>query len=213
MLDYVRASTSDRMFRLAGSERSFESMTALEGAIPDGEWDEVTVPSVLLLGLASRGKTTGKGLEMAGLYFEQFSVGQTFVHEIRRTVTDMDNILFCALTYNPAAVHIDHEYAKSTEFGKPLMNSIFTLGLIIGLSVQDTTLGTTVGNLGMEETKFPRPVYAGDTLRAETRILAVRESKSRPTQGIVTFEHRGFNQRDEEIAYCRRAGLMMGRTT
>ena len=94
---------------------------------------------------------------MAGLYFEQFSVGQTFVHEIRRTVTDMDNILFSALTYNPAAVHIDHEYAKSTEFGKPLMNSIFTLGLIIGLSVQDTTLGTTVGNLGMEETRFPRP--------------------------------------------------------
>jgi acyl dehydratase len=152
-------------------------------------------------------------LEMAGLYFEQFSVGQTFVHEIRRTVTDMDNILFSALTYNPAAVHIDHEYAKSTEFGKPLMNSIFTLGLIIGLSVQDTTLGTTVGNLGMEDTKFPRPVFAGDTLRSETRILAVRESKSRPTQGIVTFEHRGFNQRNEEIAYCRRTGLMMRRPT
>ncbi len=91
---------------------------------------------------------------MAGLYFEQFSVGQTFVHEIRRTVTDMDNILFSSLTYNPAAVHIDHEYAKSTEFGKPLMNSIFTLGLIIGISVQDTTLGTTVGNLGMEDTRF-----------------------------------------------------------
>ena len=141
---------------------------------------------------------------MAGLYFEQFSVGQTFVHEIRRTVTDMDNILFSSLTYNPAAVHIDHEYAKSTEFGKPLMNSIFTLGLIIGISVQDTTLGTTVGNLGMEETRFPRPVFAGDTLRAETKILAVRDSKSRPTQGIVTFEHRGFNQRNEEIAYCRR---------
>src|SRR4030081_18589 len=152
-----------------------------------------------------------RGNEMAGLYFEQFSAGQMFVHEIRRTVTDMDNILFSALTYNPAAVHIDHEYAKSTEFGKPLMNSIFTLGLIIGLSVQDTTLGTTVGNLGMEDTKFPRPVFAGDTLRAETRILAVRESKSRPTQGIVTFEHRGFNQRDEEIAYCRRTGLMMRR--
>jgi acyl dehydratase len=150
---------------------------------------------------------------MAGLYFEQFSVGQTFVHEIRRTVTDMDNILFSALTYNPAAVHIDHEYAKSTEFGKPLMNSIFTLGLIIGLSVQDTTLGTTVGNLGMEETKFPRPVFAGDTLRAETKILAVRESKSRPNQGIVTFEHRGFNQRHEEIVYCRRSGLMMRRPT
>jgi acyl dehydratase len=153
----------------------------------------------------------GEEHEMAGLYFEQFSVGQTFVHEIRRTVTDMDNILFSALTYNPAAVHIDHEYAKSTEFGKPLMNSIFTLGLIIGLSVQDTTLGTTVGNLGMEDTKFPRPVFAGDTLRAETKILAVRESKSRPTQGIVTFEHRGFNQHNEEIAYCRRTGLMMRR--
>ena len=148
---------------------------------------------------------------MAGLYFEQFSVGQTFVHEIRRTVTDMDNILFSSLTYNPAAVHIDHEYAKSTEFGKPLMNSIFTLGLVIGLSVQDTTLGTTVGNLGMEDTKFPRPVFAGDTIRAETKIMAVRESKSRPTQGIVTFEHRGFNQHNEEIAYCRRIGLMMRR--
>jgi acyl dehydratase len=129
---------------------------------------------------------------MAGLYLEQFSVGQTFVHEIRRTVTDMDNILFSALTYNPARVHIDHEYSKSTEFGKPLMNSIFTLGLIIGLTVQDTTLGT---------------------LRAETKILAVRDSKSRPTQGIVTFEHRGFNQRDEEVAYCRRTGLMMRRPT
>ena len=148
---------------------------------------------------------------MAGPYFEQFSVGQTFVHEIRRTVTDMDNILFSSLTCNPAAVHIDHEYAKSTEFGKPLMNSIFTLGLIIGLSVQDTTLGTTVGNLGMEETKFPRPVFAGDTLRAESKVVAVRASKSRPTQGIVTLEHRGFNQRDEEVVFCRRNALMMRR--
>jgi acyl dehydratase len=121
----------------------------------------------------------------------------------------MDNILFSSLTCNPAAIHIDHEYAKSTEFGKPLMNSIYTLGLVIGLSVQDTTLGTTVGNLGMEDTKFPRPVFAGDTLRAETRVVAVRESKSRPTQGIVTFEHRGFNQRDEEVVYCRRNALMM----
>jgi acyl dehydratase len=148
---------------------------------------------------------------MAGLYFEQFSVGQTFVHEIRRTVTDMDNILFSSLTCNPAAVHIDHEYAKSTEFGKPLMNSIFTLGLIIGLSVQDTTLGTTVGNLGMEETRFPQPVFAGDTLRAESKVVAVRASKSRPTQGIVTMEHRGFNQRDEEVVFCRRNALMMRR--
>jgi acyl dehydratase len=148
---------------------------------------------------------------MAGLYFEQFSVGQTFVHEIRRTVTDMDNVLFSSLTCNPAAVHIDHEYAKSTEFGKPLINSIFTLGLIIGLSVQDTTLGTTVANLGMEETRFPRPVFAGDTLRAESKVASVRASKSRPTQGIVTFEHRGYNQRDEEVVFCRRNALMMRR--
>ena len=102
---------------------------------------------------------------MTGLYFEEFAVGQRFIHEIRRTVTDMDNILFSSLTYNPAAVHIDHDYSKSTEFGKPLMNSIFSLGLIIGLSVQDTTLGTTVGNLGMEDTRFPRPVFGGDTLQ------------------------------------------------
>ena len=148
---------------------------------------------------------------MAGLYFEQLTIGRAFQHEIRRTVTDMDNILFSSLTYNPAAVHIDHEYAKSTEFGKPLINSIFTLGLIIGLSVQDTTLGTTVGNLGMEDTRFPRPVFAGDTLRAETKVVAVRASKSRPTQGIVTFEHRGLNQRDEEVVFCRRNGLMMRR--
>ncbi|WP_425905207.1 MaoC family dehydratase [Nitrobacter sp. TKz-YC02] len=148
---------------------------------------------------------------MAGLYFEQFSVGQRFVHEIRRTVTDMDNVLFSSLTCNPAAMHIDHEYAKSTEFGKPLINSIFTLGLIIGLSVQDTTLGTTVANLGMEETRFPRPVFAGDTLRAESKVASVRASKSRPTQGIVTFEHRGYNQRDEEVVFCRRNALMMRR--
>lgn len=148
---------------------------------------------------------------MAGLYFEQFSVGQRFVHEIRRTVTDMDNVLFSSLTCNPAAVHIDHEYAKSTEFGKPLINSIFTLGLIIGLSVQDTTLGTSVANLGMEETRFPRPVFAGDTLRAESKVASVRASKSRPTQGIVTFEHRGYNQRDEEVVFCRRNALMMRR--
>lgn len=148
---------------------------------------------------------------MAGLYFDEFSVGQHFVHEIRRTVTDADNMLFCSLTYNPAAIHIDHEYAKTTEFGKPLMNSIFTLGVLVGLSVQDTTLGTTVGNLGWEEVRFPKPVFAGDTLRAESWVAALRESKSRPTQGIATFEHRAFNQRNEEVAYCRRVALMMRR--
>ena len=146
---------------------------------------------------------------MAGKYFEQFEVDQIFIHEIRRTVTDMDNILFSALTYNPAAIHIDHEYARTTEFGRPLVNSIFTLGLVVGLSVQDTTLGTTIGNLGWEEVAFPKPVFAGDTIRAETTVVALRDSKSRPTQGIVTFEHRGFNQRDEEVVYCRRNALMM----
>jgi acyl dehydratase len=146
---------------------------------------------------------------MAGLYFEQFEIGQVFQHEIRRTVTDMDNMLFSSLTYNPAAIHIDHEYAKTTEFGKPLMNSIFTLGLVIGLAIQDTTLGTTIGNLGMTDTTFPKPVFAGDTIRSETKILEKRESKSRPTQGIVTFEHIGLNQRDEIICRTVRNALMM----
>ncbi|PWR25285.1 MaoC family dehydratase [Zavarzinia aquatilis] len=146
---------------------------------------------------------------MAGRYFEEFEVGQTFVHEVRRTVTEMDNILFSSLTYNPAAIHIDAEYAKGTEFGKPLMNSIFTLGLVVGLSIYDTTLGTTVGNLGWEEVRFAKPVFAGDTLRSESVVVGIRESKSRPTQGIVTFEHRGFNQRNEEVAYCRRVALML----
>jgi len=146
---------------------------------------------------------------MAGLYFEQFTVGQVFDHEIRRTVTDMDNILFSSLTYNPAAIHIDHAYAATTEFGKPLMNSIFTLGLVIGLSVQDTTLGTTIANLGMTETTFPKPVFAGDTIRARTTVVELRDSKSRPTQGIVTFEHLGLNQKDEIVCRTLRGALMM----
>lgn len=146
---------------------------------------------------------------MAGLYFERFTVGQTFRHEVRRTVTDMDNMLFCSLTYNPASIHIDHAYAAQTEFGKPLMNSVFTLGLVIGLSVQDTTMGTTIANLGMSETTFPKPVFAGDTIRAETRVLEMRESKSRPTQGIVTFEHLGLNQRDEIVCRTVRGAVMM----
>jgi len=109
-----------------------------------------------------------------GLYFEEFSVGQTFAHEVRRTVTEMDNMLFCSLTYNPAALHIDHEYAKGTEFGRPIVNSLFTLGLIIGLSVSDTTFGTTIANLGFEETKFPLPVFHGDTIRSETTTSPIR---------------------------------------
>jgi len=146
---------------------------------------------------------------MAGLWFEQFTVGQRFVHEIRRTVTDADNMLFSAMTFNPAAIHIDHAYAATTEFGRPLVNSLFTLGLVVGLSVQDTTLGTTVGNLGFEQTSFPKPVFAGDTLRAETGVLAVRASGSRPTQGIVTFEHIGLNQRDDVVCRTSRAALML----
>ena len=154
---------------------------------------------------------TQRSLEvcLAGLYFEQFEVGQIFKHEIRRTVTDMDNMLFCSLTYNPAAIHIDHDYASRTEFRKPLINSIFTLGLVIGLSVQDTTLGTTIANLGMTDTTFPAPVFAGDTIRSETKVLEVRDSKSRPTQGIVTFEHIGLNQRDEIVCRTVRGALMM----
>lgn len=147
---------------------------------------------------------------MAGLWFGQFSVGQRFVHEVRRTVTDADNMLFSAMTYNPAPIHIDHAYAATTEFGRPLMNSLFTLGLVVGLSVQDTTLGTTVGNLGFGETTFPKPVFAGDTIRVETEVTALRASQSRPGQGIVTFEHTGLNQRDEIVCRTTRQALMMG---
>ena len=146
---------------------------------------------------------------MAGLWFEQFEVGQVFNHEIRRTVTEADNIGFCAATYNPAAIHIDADYCKGTEFGQPLVNSIFTLGLVIGLSIQDTTLGTTVANLGMTDTRFPHPVFHGDTIRSRTTIKEVRASKSRPNAGIVSFLHQGFNQRGEEVCTTLRQGLML----
>lgn len=145
---------------------------------------------------------------MAGLWFEQFSVGQVFDHEIRRTVLEADNMWFSALTYNPAQLHIDHAYAESTEFGRPLVNSLFTLGLVIGLTVQDTTLGTTVANLGMNDTTFPKPVFAGDTIRARTTVMELRESKSRPRQGIVTFEHLGLNQHDDVVCRTLRGALM-----
>lgn len=146
---------------------------------------------------------------MAGLWFDEFVVGQVFRHEIRRTVTEADNIWFSAMTYNPAQLHIDYDYAAKTEFGRPLVNSIFTLGLVIGLSVQDTTLGTTVANLGMTDTVFPKPVFAGDTIRSETTVKALRDSKSRPEQGIVTFEHVGLNQRDEVVCRTVRNALML----
>lgn len=146
---------------------------------------------------------------MAGRWFEQFSVGDVFEHEIRRTVTESDNMWFCNATYNPAAIHIDAEYCKGTEFGRPLVNSVFTLGLVIGLSVQETTLGTTVANLGMTDTRFPSPVFAGDTVRSRTTVKELRDSKSRPNAGIVTFLHQGFNQRDEEVCTCLRQALML----
>ena len=148
---------------------------------------------------------------MAGLWYEQFEVGRRFEHEIRRTVTEADNMWFCNATYNPAAIHIDAEYCKGTEFGRPLVNSIFTLGLVIGLSVQDTTLGTTVANLGMTDVRFVVPVFAGDTLRAVTTVVELRDSRSRPNAGIVTFLHQGLNQRGEEVATCRRQALMLRR--
>ncbi|WP_404476934.1 MaoC family dehydratase [Novosphingobium sp. BL-52-GroH] len=146
---------------------------------------------------------------MAGLWFEEFEVGQVIRHEIRKTVLEYENMMFSSLTFNPAQIHVDHDYASRTEFGRPLMNSIFTLGLVIGLSIQDTTLGTTVANLGMTDTVFPKPVFAGDTIRSETHILQKRESKSRPSQGIVTFEHVGFNQNDEVICRTKRNALML----
>lgn len=149
---------------------------------------------------------------MAGKYFESLEVGAVYEHEIRRTVTEADNVWFCAATYNPAQIHIDQEYCKNTEFGQPLVNSIFTLGLVIGLTVQDTTLGTTVANLGMTDVKFPKPVFAGDTIRAVTTVVDRRESKSRPGQGVVTFRHQGFNQRGEEVATCVRQALMLKRS-
>jgi acyl dehydratase len=146
-----------------------------------------------------------------GLYFEQFTVGQRFEHVVRRTVTETDNLLFSALTMNPAALHLDAEYARTTPFGERIVNSVFTLGLLTGLSVYDTTYGTTLGNLGWEEVRFPRPVLIGDTLRAATTVISARASQSRPDAGIVVFEHRAFNQRDEEVASCRRSALMMKR--
>lgn len=146
---------------------------------------------------------------MAGRWFEQFVDGEVIAHDTRRTVTETDNVIFTTLSMNPAAIHLDHDYSSRTEFGKPLMNSVFTLGLVVGLTIADTTLGTTVGNLGFEEVKFPKPVFAGDTIRAETTVVTKRESKSRPTQGIVTFVHRGINQRGEIVCECRRLALMM----
>jgi len=148
---------------------------------------------------------------MQGLYLEQFEVGRKFEHLLRRTVTEMDNLLFTCLTHNPQPLHIDHEFAAKSEWGKPLVNSIFTLGLMIGVAVNDTTIGTTVGNLGMTEVRFPKPVFCGDTLNFTTEVLSKRESRSRGDVGIVEFLHKAFNQRGELVAECRRQAMMRKR--
>jgi acyl dehydratase len=146
---------------------------------------------------------------MAGHYFEEFEVGQTFQHGIRRTITEADNVWFSALTHNPAPLHLDAEYMKSTEFGQPIVNSCLTLGFMVGISVGDTTVGTTVANLGWDEVRFPHPLFHGDTIRVETEVLALRESKSRPDNGIVTFAHRAYNQDEVLVGECKRSALMM----
>lgn len=145
---------------------------------------------------------------MAGRYFDQFEIGEQIRHPLTRTVTETDNLLFSALTHNPQPLHLDAEFARASEFGQILVNSTFTLSLMIGVSVAETTLGTLVANLGMDAMVFPKPVFIGDTLRTETTVVDKRESRSRPTQGIVTFEHRSFNQRGEIVAQCRRSALL-----
>ena len=145
---------------------------------------------------------------MAGLYFEEFSVGQTFDHPIRRTITETDNVLISTLTHNPAPLHLDAEYMKGTEFGKPIINSCLTLALMVGISINDTTLGTTVANLGWDEVRFPKPLFPGDTIHIQTEVLELRESKSRPDNGIVTFAHRAFNQQNVLVGECKRTALM-----
>jgi acyl dehydratase len=147
---------------------------------------------------------------MAGLYFEEFSEGQRFRHAIRRTITEADNVLISTLTHNPAALHLDEEYCREhTEFGQRIVNSCLTLSLMVGISVNDTTLGTTVANLGWDEVRFPAPLFHGDTIRVETEVLKVRASKSRPDNGIVIFEHRAFNQHNQLVGSCKRSALML----
>jgi acyl dehydratase len=146
-----------------------------------------------------------------GLWFEELTPGLVVEHAVRRTVTEMDNVLFSTLTMNPQPLHLDEEFARTTEFGARLVNSLFTLGLVVGMTVHELTLGTTIANLGFESVVFPAPVFHGDTIRVETEVVAVRPSASRPDAGIVTFEHRGHNQNDVLVARCRRAALMRRR--
>ncbi|MCE2389899.1 MAG: MaoC family dehydratase [Proteobacteria bacterium] len=148
---------------------------------------------------------------MPGKHFEEFEVGQVFRHQPGRTVTETDNLLFTTLSMNPQPLHLDAEFASQQHFGRILVNSLFTLSTLVGLSVGDLTLGTTVGNLGFEKVEFPNPVFIGDTLYAESEVVSKRESKSRPKWGIVTFEHRATNQRGEIVARCLRGAMMLRR--
>ena len=147
---------------------------------------------------------------MAGKFFDQWQVGETVRHEIRRTVTETDNLLFSTMTHNPQPLHLDLEAAKASEFGQILVNGTFTFALMIGLSVGDTTLGTLIANLGYDKVVMPHPVFIGDTMRAETQVTELRTSKSRPGAGIVTFTHRLLNQRDEIVCQCLRMALLKG---
>jgi acyl dehydratase len=148
---------------------------------------------------------------MPGVWFDELFIGQKFDHPIRRTVTETDNVLFTTMTHNPALLHLDEHYMQGTEFGARIVNSVFTLGLMVGISVNDTTLGTAIANLGWDEVRFPKPLFHGDTVRVTTEVIELRESKSRPDAGIVTFLHQAFNQRDELVASCKRSGLQRKR--
>jgi acyl dehydratase len=149
---------------------------------------------------------------MAGLYFEEFEIGHVFRHPLTRTVTETDNILFSTMTLNPQPLHIDRHFCETeTEWGQPLMNSLFTLGLMIGISVHDTTLGTTIANLGMTDVRFPNPLFQGDTVHVTTEVIGKRESRSRPDAGIVELEHKAFNQHETLVAACRRQAFMKRR--
>lgn len=145
---------------------------------------------------------------MAGLWFEQFEVGKTYEHALTRTVTEMDNMMFSCLTLNPQPLHIDRHFCQQTEWGEPLMNSLFTLGLMIGISVNDLTVGTTIANLGMTDVRFPAPLFQGDSIHVKTEVKEKRESKSRPDAGIVTFIHRAYKQDDTLVAECTRQAFM-----
>lgn len=149
---------------------------------------------------------------MAGKFFDELEVGMVFHHDLRRTITEMDNVLFSSMTHNPARLHLDEEYCRTeTEFGQRIVNSALTLGMTVGISVGDTTLGTAVANLGWDDVRFPNPLFHGDTIRVETEVLELRDSKSRPNAGIVTFRHRTFNQNDVLVATCKRTGLQLKR--